>query len=308
MLLASLEAALSILDPKWLVFVKVADLGSLTRTTVALGVPQSQISRHIAQLERQCGARLFRRTGRGVVLTEFGQQLFPRIKALIAEADALADDIRTSGGLPMGEVRVGLLPYAVTVFAGPLFGAVRERFPKVQLHLTEGASTQLEERLREGRLDMSLLLREDGTPRGDEPVIARVPLHLVGPCENPLLRQRTIEFKQLRGLPLILPSQPHVLRSQLARLADDRGFKLTVAMEADSIQLQYEIAAAGGGYAITVRAPGRTADPRLAAARIIKPPLLRAVILGSTPRQPQTLATREVYRLIQQMAPQYFRR
>lgn len=76
----------SILDPKWSVFIKVAELGSLTKAATAIDVPQSMVSRHISQLEQQCGSRLFRRTGRGVVLTEFGEQIFPRIEALIAEA------------------------------------------------------------------------------------------------------------------------------------------------------------------------------------------------------------------------------
>jgi DNA-binding transcriptional LysR family regulator len=43
-----------------------------------------------------------------VVLTEFGEQLFPRLKHLIAEADGIGDAIRSSGGVPIGEVRMGM--------------------------------------------------------------------------------------------------------------------------------------------------------------------------------------------------------
>jgi DNA-binding transcriptional LysR family regulator len=89
---------LSILDSKWALFVKVTELGSLTHAAAVLDMPQSVISRQIGVLERECGSRLFRRTGRGVVLTDFGQQIFPRVKALIAQADPLSDDIRTSSG------------------------------------------------------------------------------------------------------------------------------------------------------------------------------------------------------------------
>src|SRR5262249_47225939 len=145
---------------KWTLFTNVAELGSLTHAAAVLDVPQSVLSRNIGALERECGARLFRRTGRGVVLTDFGQQIYPRVKQLIAQADQLVDDIRTSGGDPVGTVRVGILPSIVPILAGPLCRAVAERFRKVSLHLTEGSSVQLEDWLNQGRLDLSLLLRE----------------------------------------------------------------------------------------------------------------------------------------------------
>ena len=126
---------LPILDPRWGLFAKVAELGSLTRVANALNSPQSAISRQIAQLETQCGGKLFRRTGRGVVLTEFGEVIHARILPLIAEADRLADDILTTNSIPMGEVRVGLLPSSVSMFAGRLYRRAREQFPRVHLHL-----------------------------------------------------------------------------------------------------------------------------------------------------------------------------
>lgn len=299
---------ISILDPKWKLFVKLAEHGSLSRTAIALDVPQSMVSRHLAQLEQDCGARLFRRTGRGVVLTEFGEQIFPRITALISQAEVLADDISTSGGVPSGEVRVGLLPSSVPLMAGPLFKRVRERYPKVRLHLTEGSSAQLEELVQEGRLDMALLLREDAEPAGDEPVLARVPLQLVGLRDAPLLQQETVEFVQLHGVPLILPSPPHPLRARLEQLARVQQVELNMAIEADSIRLQHAIAAVGGGYAITAGLVGAAAEGSpLGTVQIVNPTMVRAIVLSTTLRRPHTLASREVYKQIQRLATSVFK-
>jgi DNA-binding transcriptional LysR family regulator len=296
-------AVQSLLDPKWLVFIKVAELGSLTRAAAALDVPQSMMSRHINALERQCGARLFRRTGRGVVLTDVGEQLFPRLQALIAEADRISDALRSSGGSPVGEVRVGMLPSSVPMLASHLFAQARERFPKVQLHLSEGSSAQLDEQLREGRLDMALLLREGPVAEAGEAVLAQLTLQLVGRRDDPLLAEESVPLSALQGLPLVVPSYPHPLRSRLDMLAEARGLSLHCAVEADSIRLQHEIAAAGGGYAITSGLFELRGDPRLASARIVKPELLRSVVLGTTLRRPHTLATREVQRLLLQEVP-----
>ncbi|MES2114137.1 MAG: LysR family transcriptional regulator [Pseudomonadota bacterium] len=290
---------LPILDPRWHLFAAVAQLGSLTRAADALNSPQSVISRQIAQLETQCGGKLFRRTGRGVVLTEFGQIVHARIVPMIAEADQLADEILTTNGIPIGEVHVGLLPSSVPQFAGRLFRAAREQLPRVRLHLAEGASAQLEEWLDAGRLDLALLLREGQEAGPGVTCLRSMALDLIGPAGDPALAGDHIAFAALACLPLIVPAEPHVLRKRLDALARERGLRLTVAMEADTIELQKELAIAGAGYAIVASVAGTVAgNARLAAARIVQPELMRSIVLGTTRHRPHTLATRAVSRLI----------
>ena len=291
-----------ILDPKWHHFIKVAKLGSLTQAAVALDVPQSMISRHISQLERDCGVRLFNRTGRGVTLTEFGRQILPRIESLADESEEVCDVIRTSGGVPLGEVRVGLLPSTVAPIAGPLYRLVRERFPRIKLHLSDGSSAHLEELLNEGRIDMALLLREADVSSSDESVLVQPRLMLVGRAGDPAVAQPTVELAALQNVPLVLPSRPHPLRMRLEKLSKTHGIYFDCAVEADSIRLQWEVVAAGGGYAITSGLFEHIDDPRYSVARIVKPELLRSVVLASSLRSPSTLATRTVQKLIEQEA------
>jgi len=255
------------------------------------------VSRNIAVLEAQCGERLFHRTGRGVILTEFGEQLLPCVSSLLAEAEGLADDIRNLRGKPVGEVVVGMLPSAVRRYAGDLYAAVRTKMPAVRLHLIEGASAQLEEQLHDGRLDMALVLREEEASIGEAYLLARVPLHLVGPATDPVMGSSAITLKQLSGLPLVVPGRPHRLRARLDHLAIEHAMALRVAVEADSVQLQYEVVAAGGGFAIASVLPG-SLDQRLASARIVEPILERFVVLVESPRRPLTRASREVRQLI----------
>lgn len=290
----------TIIDPRWHVFLRVVATGSLSKAAVSLDMPQSMVSRNIAQLEQQCGERLFRRTGRGVELTEVGELLLPRITALVADADALADDVRSVRGLPVGEVRVGMLPSAVDQFAGALYAAVLAEMPGVRLHLSESASAQLEEHLREGRLDMAIVLREDEASVGDAQLLARLPLQLVGRRGEPLVANGDVALAALSGVPLVVPGRPHLLRGRLDRLCADHGLQLNVAAEVDSVRLQFEVVAAGGGYAIAI-VPATGLDPRLAAARIV-PELDRFVVLADTPRRPGTRATRAVRQLIVRLA------
>lgn len=289
-----------ILDARWQIFLRVAEAGSLSKAATALVIPQSVVSRSIAHLECQCAERLFVRTGRGVTLTEFGARLLPQVAQLASDAEALSEDIRGARGQIMGEVRLGLLPTAVARYCGPLVAQVRTRIPGVRLHLVEGASAQLEEHLREGRLDMAVVLRESPDDIGEAHVLARVALHLVGRHGEEAVMQGDVPLARLSGLPLVVPSRPHLLRTRLDRLADEHGLRLNVVTEADSVQLQCEVAAAGGGYAIMSIAG--VVDERLASTPIVQPTLERFVVLAVSPRRPHTRATREVHRLIVALA------
>jgi len=295
------------LDEKWDVFVKVAELGSFTRAAVFLNLPQSNVSRHIAQLEAELGVRLFDRNGRGVVLTEIGRRLLPRLTVLSKDAHSLADDILTEGQTPMGEVRVGLLPWTVPILAKELYRGICERFPKIQLHLCEGPSAQLQEFIDEGRVDLATLLREDTAGSRSAGDLTRLNLHLVGLAGSPLLAEPAVPFKALEGAPLIIPSAPHPLRARLERLEKLHKIKLNYAVEADSIRLQHTIAAAGGGFAITSGLVQARDDLTLAASKIIRPELQRSIVLATTLRRPDTLAVREVERFVRSRAPALFR-
>lgn len=289
------------LDPRWRVFLQVAQAGSLTRAAAESGVAQSQLSRQLAALEAECGARLFKRTGRGVVLSEFGEQVRPRVQAMLDAARHLSDEVQNARGIPMGDVRVGLLPAAVPWLAERLFRAVCEAFPQVRLHMTEGTSTQLSELVLAGRLDMALLLREGADQPGDI-VLRRMALHLIGRAGDPLLTRASLPFARLDRLPLVLPPHPHALRAHLAEIAAQRGIQLHVAVEANSIALQREIAASGNCYGIVAgpAVEGQLAR-RLRASRLVAPVLWRRVVLTSTTLQPDTLATRQVRALVERL-------
>lgn len=292
------------LDSRWRVFRVVAESGSLTKAATILGTQQPVVSRQIAALERECGTRLFRRTGRGVVLSEFGEYLLPRVEALLGGEEALLDEIRTSGSVPRGEVRIGLLSFYATEFASRLCRELQQRYPEIRLHLTEGSSAQLQEWLAEGRIDLALHLRDD-KPRGGEQVIQELPLTLVGSADLPAVQQPRIAFRDIEGLPLILPSEPHPLRTRLAQVAKEQQVKFRVLMLADTVHLQLELVAAGMGYGIVSPLGQQPAFSslssgarQLAFSELTEPAIVRAVVLSISPQRPLTLAARVVQKLL----------
>src|SRR3984957_14731067 len=91
-------------------FVEVAANGSYARTAAIAGIAQSALSRQMSALERGIGGRALHRTGRGVVLTELGERMLPRARALVADAAAWQDAARHERAQPHGEVTLGVVP------------------------------------------------------------------------------------------------------------------------------------------------------------------------------------------------------
>lgn len=88
-------------------FVKVAELGSFTRAAEQLGAPKSRVSLRVKALEDELGTRLLQRTTRDVAVTPDGEQLLPRARSLVAEAEAVSTLFSPSAGL-RGRVRIDL--------------------------------------------------------------------------------------------------------------------------------------------------------------------------------------------------------
>ena len=128
----------------WKLFIDAAEAGSLSKVALAYGTSQPHISRRIRELEKACGGRLFQRTGRGVVLTELGERITPKVRAWMAGTEQLENDVRASAGTPIGKVRIGSLPSTAHPLVSTLYRRLKAQYPLIQLVVREGQGAQLE--------------------------------------------------------------------------------------------------------------------------------------------------------------------
>lgn len=283
-------------------FLEVAEVGSLTKVAAQRQTVQSHISRQISAFERECGGALFRRTGRGVALTELGQLVAVKARQWIRDTEVFMADIRQSARIPMGEVRLGILPSAAHPLMTRVFRRLYHEYPKVRLNVREGQGGELDAMLDAGSVDMAILFRYDRPRQGDEALLASVATYLVSKPGLSLTQGETVEFKRLQGLPLVLPRRPAHWRAMLDETARSKGFDLDATIEADSLRLQKEVIADNphlyallGPFSIDQE----LRSGQLQAARVVGPELRRYVTLAQ-PRQGQlTQASRIVAQLIQ---------
>src|SRR4249920_1351168 len=222
----------------WKLFMDAAEFGSLSKVALAYGTSQPHISRQINELEQECGGRLFQRTGRGVVLTELGQRILPKVRAWMASTDQLENDVRTSAGTPIGNVRIGSLPSTAHPLVSTLYKRLTERYPLIQLAVREGQGSQLETWLEDGSVDLAILYRTSPTAQNGDNYLVETSTYLVSAADDPLTSRPTVPFSALHNLPLVLFCRPNSWRNLLDQLAIEHGISLNVVLEADSLRLQ----------------------------------------------------------------------
>lgn len=145
-------------------FVRVAELGSLTRAALVAGVSQPTLSRHIRLLELELKSHLLVRTGRGVELTESGKCLLSYGNAILKLTRQARADIQALREQPTGRLTVGLPPRIAHVLTPELVKQFRRLYPEASISVSEGLSVALREDLILGKIEIALLFDPPPSP------------------------------------------------------------------------------------------------------------------------------------------------
>ncbi|MBL8957949.1 MAG: LysR family transcriptional regulator [Myxococcaceae bacterium] len=150
-------------------FSAAAAAGSLSRAARRLGLPLSSVSRRITELERELGAKLFERTGRGVRLTPKGERFLARARGVLQQLELARAEVR-SGAPPAAPLRLSVPPDFGLCVMPPVLSALAARFPLAEVHVRGDvrrvslAEESFDAAVRLGKLGLSeLIARRIGT-------------------------------------------------------------------------------------------------------------------------------------------------
>ncbi|HEU4530581.1 MAG TPA: LysR family transcriptional regulator, partial [Steroidobacteraceae bacterium] len=116
-------------------FVRVVQSGSFTKAAAAMDTHKAQLSRTLANLERELGVRLLERTTRRLRLTEIGEEIYQRAVGVLAGVEDIAQTAATQRGSPRGLLRISTEPEFALVALGRWTHAYAERYPEVRVEV-----------------------------------------------------------------------------------------------------------------------------------------------------------------------------
>lgn len=276
--------------------VAIADHGSFSAAARALYTVQSNVSSHIARLERELGVVLVDRQRGG--LTDEGIAVVDRARRVLHELDDLTADMASRGSEIRGDARLGSIGTTARWLLPLMLTRLAAAHPHVHVTVHEGNTTNLIPRLVAQHIDAAIIhLPVDDPEITVEPLFAE-DLMLLVHARHPLSALESINLAELADEPLLLPPAGTALRRVIDRAAATAGVTLRAKVEIDGVRLLGSLAFEGFGAAIVPA----TAVPRWLRgdfARIAVPELPRRVVAWAQRRRPTPgVATRAVHSLI----------
>jgi LysR family transcriptional regulator, benzoate and cis,cis-muconate-responsive activator of ben and cat genes len=246
-------------------FVAIGEELNFTRAAERLRIAQPPLSQQIRQLEEELGVTLLQRNSRPLRLTEAGELLLARARALLADFEVAVADVRRIGRGQAGKLNVGFVGSAMFAGLPDMIGAYREQYPDVELALDEMLAAEIADALQRRRIDVGFtrppLLPESGVAQRvilEEPYVAALPR------AHPLAASRAIALSELSDEAFVLyPARPEPSVTGLIIAAcQAAGFTPRLAQEVLHLQTAIGLVAAGVGVSLVPEAVARAQGSR----------------------------------------------
>ena len=143
---------------KYRTFLKVVELGSLTRAAEALGCTQSGVSHTINSLEDDLGFTLLIRSRAGVQLTAEGERVLPAMRSILNGLSQLDQIVAAIRGLDTGVIRVGTFTSVAVHWLPGIIKVFQQDHPKIEFKLLNGDYHDVERWLQDGSIDVGFVV------------------------------------------------------------------------------------------------------------------------------------------------------
>lgn len=226
----------------------VAEHGTFSAAADALHTVQSNVSTHIARLEKELGTSLIdRQAGR---LTHEGDAVVRRARRIMAEFEAVKADVDALNNEVTGDARIGMIGTTARWLVPDTLRLMKERYPQANLRVVEGTTGILEPQLQSGAIDLAVVLLPVSSSEIATQLLFEEDMVLVIQPDHPLAGRHEIGMAELAKIPLLLPptgSQTRVEIDTAARLA---GVTLEAKAEIEGVRLTASLTFDGHGPAI----------------------------------------------------------
>lgn len=243
--------------------VELRRLGTMAEVAAATGYGTSAVSKHLAVLEQEVGAKLLAPVGRRVRLTPAGERLVEHAVTILAAVEEARAELRGESE-PVGRVRVAGFVTAVEPLLLPAIRRLRERHPGVRVEVHEHEPEQSVALLRAGEVELALIYDYSLVPRtvpADLSVrrLEEQPLYLVVPAGDSAAPAPFEELNAYAEAGWITNSRGSDDDELVRRACALAGFEPHIAHRVDSLRLVNRLAGAGLGVAVLAEA-GRLPD------------------------------------------------
>jgi DNA-binding transcriptional LysR family regulator len=210
-------------------FREVALRQSFTRAAEELGYAQSSVTAQIQKLERAYGVQLIERYGRKLRLTSPGEELLKHVTRML---EIYEESKEAAACQTKGRIAIGSIDSLASYYMPALLHDMRQEYPELTVHLHPGNEPALLERVREGQLDLALLLDDK---RPDLSLVCETvreeKLLLIAGRNHPLTDSSLVTLDHLQVMEWIMPEESCNYRMMLEQVLRTNGIMYRIGYE-----------------------------------------------------------------------------
>ncbi|MCF6776332.1 LysR substrate-binding domain-containing protein [Thiotrichales bacterium 19X7-9] len=230
--------------------VAIADEKSFIKASQLCFVSQPALSMQVKKLEDQLGVVLFERQHKNILLTEAGEIIVNKARAILQSVNDLKLVAKSYHQPLKGVLKFGLFPTIAQYILPDLLEVFQNNFSGMQLHPVEEKTPLIELQLKEGQLDCALLAAPV-----DEQIFKFIPLfddYLVAavPKGHTLTKLKQITLKDLVEEPLLLLEEGHCLRTQALEFCAQSEHPFNIDRTTTSLESLRHMVASGLGVTV----------------------------------------------------------
>lgn len=235
------------------IFYVVAKNSNITKASEELNISQPAISKSIKNLEEQLGGQLFIRTKRGVILTEGGKEFYNYIKHAIEYINNAENKFTDLINLESGNIKIGINTTLTREFLLPYLEKFHSLYPKINIQITAGLTSDLIAKLKGGLIDIVVLNITDNSYEKDLEIIKCRKINdcfIVSDKYNDLINKK-LSLKDLNNYPLILQPKNSNIREFIDEVSrkNDVILKPNIELASYTLIVEFTKIGLGIGYA-----------------------------------------------------------
>lgn len=231
-------------------FCAVARHGSFTKAAEQEGVAQPSLSQQIARLETDIGCRLFDRLGRTVQLTEAGRALLPQAQQILRQVNGARQLVEALRGDIGGRLAIGCIPTITPYFLAPHLRDFAERYPDVDLRITEEITPKLVDMLRAGDLDLAIISPPVTNPEIVCCDLFREQIWAAVSPHHRLASEQKVSLPELQHERLLLLKEGHCFRDNALTVCSRARTNFVSVFETNQFSSIFPLVAAGFGVSL----------------------------------------------------------
>lgn len=271
-------------------FLVVAKEQSFTKAAKQLNITQPTLSRQLAALEEDLGAKLFDRGGQSVTLTNEGLLLKRRALEMVDLEEKILSEFQGDSESVEGKIVIGCGEFLAVETLAKICKQFREKYPLVQFVLHTGTADSILERMGKGLVDIGLFLEPVNT-EGLDYIRIQGSDHWVITMKttDPLTKKERITKEDLLPLPLILPERSNV-QSELANWFGKDFSKLHIAFTSNLGTNAGIMAIHGLGYPVSIEGAARYWRKDLVVQKRLYPEMKTSTVIAWRRNIPYSVA------------------